>query len=164
MRKRTLTATFQTFLSLVGTLDAGVVYWAHRVNANLPCTSVGGCDEVNNSHWAYVLGVPVSLLGAIAYVVLLLASVLRLTTDSEQLARRVNLFLLAASFLGTCYSWYLQYIAKYLIEAFCIYCRGSAIIMTLIFATSLLAALWLRSGGAEPSSLPSADQKPGVTV
>jgi uncharacterized membrane protein len=144
MSKRTLTASFQVLFSLVGTLDAGTLYWAHRMNENLPCTTGGGCDVVNSSSYAYVFGIPVSLLGAITYIVLLFASVLRLTTDSETTAHRVNVFLLAASLFGMCYSWYLQYIAAFRIGEFCIYCRVSAITMSLFFVTTVAAQALLR--------------------
>lgn len=141
MTNRKVTAFIQTLLCAVGVLDAGTVYWAHRSGITLPCSSGGGCDLVNVSHWAFVYGVPVSLIGAIGYIVLLFASILRLTTDSEASAAKTNLFLLAASFLATCYSWYLQYVADVFIGAFCIYCRISAITMTLIFLTSLVTLL-----------------------
>ncbi|HEX5324754.1 MAG TPA: vitamin K epoxide reductase family protein [Capsulimonadaceae bacterium] len=158
MSKRTLTAAIQTFLSLVGALDAGSLYWAHMKGVSMPCMSGEGCDVVNSSHWAYISGVPVSLFGALTYIVLLFASVLRLTTDSESTASRVNIFLLVASFCGTCYSWYLQYIAAFRIGEFCIYCRVSAITMTLILITSVVAQALSRASSDKEAPAPAADQ------
>lgn len=139
MANRKITSLIQTLLCAVGTLDAGTVYWAHRSGITLPCSSGGGCDLVNASHWSAIDGVPVALLGALSYIVLLFAAILRLTTDSDQTAFRVNLGMVAISLFGTCYSWYLQYVADVYIGAFCIYCRVSAITMTLIFLISLVA-------------------------
>jgi len=170
MGKQTVISGIQTALSIVGTLDAGTVYWAHRAGASLPCTSGGGCDVVNNSPWAFITffshQIPVSLCGALTYLVLLIASVLRLTGDSELAARRLNGSMLVISFLGTCYSWYLQYVAKFLIGEFCIYCRVSAFTMTLIFLASFAAAVFYASRRppalAEPKTegLPSLGRSP----
>lgn len=151
MAYRKPTALIQTLLTLVGALDAGTIYVAHRAGADLPCTTGGGCDLVNASHWSAIDGVPVALIGAFGYIVMLFTAILRLTTDSQASARRANIVLLAISFLGTCYSWYLQYVAAVFIGAFCIWCRVSAITMTLIFLTSLTAWVLAARSGTGPA-------------
>src|SRR5579884_3053278 len=154
MTKRTLISLIQTLLAAVGTLDAGWISYHDATRTALPCDSGGGCDIVNSSHWAFinVLGhpVPVAYFGTLAYIVLLFASVLRLTTDSEALARRVNITMVFATLAGTCYSWYLQYVAKYMIGEYCPYCRVSAITMTLLFVVSLIGVFVSRASSARP--------------
>ena len=94
------------------------------------------------SHWAYLFGVPVSLIGAVAYMVLLFAAVLKLTTDSEkccdppQMARRR---IDSRRIYWNRMSWiFSMHIAKYMIGAFCVWCRASAITMTVLFLISII--------------------------
>jgi uncharacterized membrane protein len=128
-------------LAFIGTADAGTLYWAHRTGVDLPCTSGDGCDLVNASHWSHFGPFPVALFGLAAYILVLFSSVLKITSDSAKFAERLLLVILAISLCGTGYSWYLQYVAKVFIGAFCIYCRVSAITMTCIFLTSLFEKL-----------------------
>jgi uncharacterized membrane protein len=134
MRSQTIYSSVEAVLAFAGTADAGTLYLAHRSGIQLPCTSGDGCDLVYSSHWSHIGPVPVALIGVAAYVFLLFASVLKLTSvpvSSFRLA--LLLLILIESLVGTCFSWYLQYVSAVFIGAFCIYCRTSAIIMSLIF-------------------------------
>jgi uncharacterized membrane protein len=138
MPNRTAYSVVQLILSLIGTFDAGTLYYAHRNNIDLPCSSGGGCDVIAQSHWAYFHGEPVALLGTCAYIALALMSVLKQYSERDSFASALSWLMLAVSAGGTVFSWRLQYIAAVDIGAFCIYCRASAIVMTLIFLTTLV--------------------------
>ncbi len=142
MNSRTVYSSAQSILAFAGTADAGTLYWAHRQGIELPCTSGGGCDLVYASHWSHLGPVPVALLGVIAYIFLLFAAVIKLSSEpASSTITFTALAILAATIVGTCFSWYLQYVSTVFIGAFCIYCRTSAIIMTLLFLTSLAEQL-----------------------
>jgi uncharacterized membrane protein len=138
MQRRTLYSSVQAALAFAGTADAGTLYWAHRNAIELPCTSGNGCDLVNASHWSHIAGIPIAFIGLSAYIIILFASVLKLTSSQAAF----DWFLLTLIFLislgGTGYSWYLQYVSAVDIGAFCIYCRTSAIIMTILFVVTAL--------------------------
>jgi uncharacterized membrane protein len=141
MRSRNLYSWLQAGLAFCGAADAGTLYWAHKSNVELPCTSGGGCDLVYQSHWSHILilhhSIPIALVGAFAYAVILLTAALKLTSESERLSRGLHKFLFLICAIGTIISWYLQDVSAVDIGAFCIYCRVSAIIMTLIFISSV---------------------------
>ncbi len=135
---RQLCPMIEAALSFVGAGIAGVLWWQDRTNGDLPCTSQGGCEIVWTSPWAHIdIGplhdVPVALLGLLGYVLLLSLSMFRLASESGKIERVMHRLTWLVSAGGTAYSWYLQWVAHYKIGHFCIWCRTSAILMTLIF-------------------------------
>jgi uncharacterized membrane protein len=152
MQNRTLYSSAQALLAFIGCADAGTLYWAHRNNIELPCTSGNGCDLVYASHWSHVLGIPIALIGLAAYLVFLFASVLKLTSDSERLKVLLFRIILLPSFFGTVFSWYLQYVASVYIGAFCIYCRVSAFVMTFLFLSALIELSSARFKSVKPTN------------
>lgn len=128
-------------LSFIGAGIAGTLWWAHRSNVELPCSSGGGCDAVNASRWSHLsLGpwhdIPVALLGFLAYLGLLTLSMARLGSDSPALQRGLQRLLWAGAACGAAYSWYLQYVAHFRIGAFCVWCFSSALVMTALLAVT----------------------------
>ncbi len=142
MLTKTILSTLQLVLSIVGTGIAGAVYFADRSHIDLPCTTGGGCELVRNSHWSHIGPLPVSLLGLAGYIFLSMLSVVKLTADDDRLASKVGLLILVVSLGGVAYSWYLQYVAAVFIGVFCIWCRASAITMTLLFLISITDAIY----------------------
>jgi uncharacterized membrane protein len=114
-----------------------VVHYAHQPIA---CSSVGDCELVNSSRYAKVGGIPVALIGALAYVAILAGAVgAWLRRDSTLLLGAWALAL--ASFV---FSMYLTYIELRVLYAICVYCVASASIMTAIFAVLSVAAWQVR--------------------
>jgi uncharacterized membrane protein len=100
------------------------------------CTAGGGCDAVQSSRYAMLLGVPVALWGALAYAAVGGLAVAGLTATRWQGA-----FALAAGAVG--FSAYLTWISASVIGAFCGYCLASGAL-----AVALLAVLiWRRPTG-----------------
>jgi uncharacterized membrane protein len=91
---------------------------------------------VQNSPQSLLFGVPVSVLGLGAYVVLLALALAglqpRFTGD-----RRIAQAITAVSGLGVLFSAYLTYVEARVIYMWCQYCVISAILITLIFLLSL---------------------------
>ncbi len=128
-------------LSFLGAGIAGTLWWADRTKLDVPCSADGGCEIVNSSAWSHVdlilwHHVPVALLGLLGYLALLTLAMLRLGAESDAGDRRLHrlIWLMAAG--GAAYSWYLQWVAHFKIEAFCIWCRSSAVVMTVLFLTA----------------------------
>ncbi len=141
-RLRTAFTVAEAALAFAGAGIAGTLWWADQTRQDLPCTSDGGCAIVASSRWAHVdliflPHVPVALLGLLGYVLLLSAAMLRLGTDSDIWNRRLHLLIGLVSGGGVLYSWYLQWVAHADLGVFCIWCRSSAIVMTLLFATAV---------------------------
>jgi uncharacterized membrane protein len=99
--------------------------------------SIGSCETVQMSKWAKFLGLPVSAWGLAFYIVILalaIAGTLPRFTES----RRISSALLVLSALGFAFTAYLTSLEAFVIHAYCIYCLGSAAIVTLILIAALL--------------------------
>lgn len=144
-------------LSFVGAGIAGTLWWKDQMHQDVPCSADGGCEIVAASSWSHVdLGlwhhVPVALLGLLGYVALLTLAMLRLGSDSAVWNRRGHRLIWLATGGGTAYSWYLQWIAHEKIGAYCVWCRYSAIVMTLLFLTASWEWRAARRSGRETRS------------
>ena len=127
-------------LSFVGAGIAGTLWWSDRIHQDVPCSADGGCEIVAASAWSHLdllfwHSVPVALLGLLGYIGLLTLAMLRLAVERETVDRYLHRLIWLSAGGGTVYSWYLQWIAHAKIGAFCIWCRSSAFVMTLLFLT-----------------------------
>ena len=105
----------------------------HWGDKEIACAGVGDCNYVNSSAYATIGDVPVSLLGVLLYLGLLgsaLAWALRPGDD------RVPVLYWGLAVAGVGYAAYLTYVELFVIEAICVWCVVSAVILT----SSLLVA------------------------
>ena len=108
-------------ISAVGIAIAGYLTYVHYAGISPVCEIAHGCEKVQTSEWSKVGGVPVALLGLLGYVAILAA----LSIPGE-------LAMTAAAGLavvGAGFSAYLTYREVFTIEAICIWCVASAILM-----------------------------------
>lgn len=98
--------------------------------------SVGQCETVNLSRWATFLGIPVAVWGVGFYVVLFLVA-LAGTTDRFADAPWVSHALLALTGWGVLFSAWLTYLELYVINAVCMFCVISAVLVTVLFLLSV---------------------------
>jgi uncharacterized membrane protein len=127
-------------LAVAGFAIAIYLTVTHFGDQPIVCTGIGDCELVNSSEYASIAGVPVALLGAIAYAVIVLLAVAELRTSAGVMLV-AGWAVALASFA---FSAYLTYIELYVIDAICVYCVASASLMTAIFAL-LSVALWARA-------------------
>ena len=132
MNHRMVTAV----LALLGLLVALYLWlWKIGVLGALVCVD-GGCEAVQTSEYAELLGVPVAFLGLVGYVVLLALSLAGL--QPRWMERwEPSAALVAVSGVGVVYSGYLTYLEAAVIHAWCQWCVVSAVLVTLIFAVAL---------------------------
>jgi uncharacterized membrane protein len=130
-------------LSLVGLLVA-LYLWLHNIGVigTLQCVGSGGCERVQTSEYAYLLGQPVAFFGVVGYAVLFAVSLVGL---QPAFAGRtaVTKALAALATGGFLFTLYLKYVEFFVIRSVCWWCVVSAVLMTAIWVTSLLA---LRDG------------------
>ena len=127
-------------LALAGLFVAVYLYlYKIGVYGELKCGS-GGCETVQASTYAMLLGQPVALYGVLGYAALFALSVVGL--QARFAARRWPTTLLAVmATLGFAFTVYLTALELLVIHAWCRWCVGSAVIMTLIWLVALPAAL-----------------------
>jgi uncharacterized membrane protein len=122
-------------LALAGVAVAGYLTYVHYAGIEPVCTGGGGCERVQTSTYSELVGVPVALLGLLAYATLLGA----LAVDGE-LGRLVAA---TTALIGLGFSAYLQYRSLVTLDATCIWCLVSAALMAclaVLTATRLVRA------------------------
>ncbi len=128
-------------LSFLGFLDATYLTILHYKNVFPPCT-ISGCERVLTSQYAMILGVPLSLLGSLFYIIAMGFAIAILLHKRKIYAH--GLFLTA--FSGLFVSAILFFIQFFIIKSFCQYCLLSEIISVLVFVScSFLYSKFLRS-------------------
>ena len=98
--------------------------------------AVGSCETVNTSRWATFLGLPVAAWGMgfyIATLALVLVGIQERYADS----RTISLALVGLTGWGVLFSGWLTYLELFVINAICMWCVISAIIVAIMFAISL---------------------------
>jgi uncharacterized membrane protein len=134
-------------LALVGVfLSAYLTLHRFGVVGSLVCGTTGGCDTVQNSEFATFAGVPVPLIGLGGYLLLLGVALAGLRPELTG-DRRITLALLALSGIAFAFTAYLTYLEAFVIHAWCRWCIGSAVIVTLAFLLAVTEALRGGVGG-----------------
>lgn len=98
------------------------------------CSVSGGCEVVNTSDYAAIAGIPIALLGAGAYVVMIAILVLEVRNEFFEFNGPMIVF--GISLAGVLYSVYLTYLELYVIRAICPFCVVSAVVLTLMLIFS----------------------------
>lgn len=125
-------------LALVGFFVA-LYLWLHQlgVGGELKC-GAGGCDTVQASRWARLLGIPVAAYGVVGYAAILIVALAALRPAA--LGRRgPTLVLVALASAGMLFTLYLTYLELFVIHAICRWCVVSAVIITAIWLVALAA-------------------------
>lgn len=111
-------------LGLVGLGIASYLTYVHYANVKALCEIAHGCERVQKSEWSKLAGVPVALLGLIGYAGILAS--LWIPGETGLIAGA------AQALVGFGFSAYLTTREIWSIHAICIWCVGSAIVLTLL--------------------------------
>ena len=128
-------AILAAIVSLAGIADAAYLTIHHYTAEPVPCSIIEGCEQVLNSPYATIGGVPLAIFGLLAYFAAF--SLALLTIFGNRIMWRLfgaQVIIMAG------FSAWLIYVQAALIGAFCQFCLLSALItMTLliIFVVSL---------------------------
>ncbi len=126
-------------VSLAGIAVAGYLTYVHYEPKALICTGSGGCETVQESSYAVLIGIPIAVLGLGVWVV-----ALALTIWNSELARTLT----AAIAIGSlAFAAYLVILQLFVIDAICVWCMVNDLV--LVPALTILALLRLRSQRSE---------------
>ena len=134
IKKATITIAF------LGILDA--IYLTvikFTGNKALCIEGVGDCWTVNNSRYSEWNGIPLSLLGILAYLSIIL--ILTLQNRVKYLFDFGSIFVFGIALTGFFFSIYLTYLQFAVIKAVCPFCLISATTMSIVFILSLITLL-----------------------
>ncbi|MFO7942794.1 MAG: vitamin K epoxide reductase family protein [Anaerolineales bacterium] len=124
-------------LALVGLGVAGYLAYVETQLVEAVCGPVGDCNAVQSSPYARLFGVlPVGVLGMGGYLAILAAWVWEYTRQ-DVWAKKAPLAIFGMSLFGVLLSLYLTYLEPFVIEAVCMWCTSSAIILALLLLFSL---------------------------
>jgi uncharacterized membrane protein len=125
-------------LALTGMLSAGYLTYTKFTHSDIACIKAEGfdCDLVNASRYSEVYGIPIALLGLLAYVTVVV--IVMLENRIRFIKNNSPLLLFGVALAGTLYSAYLSYLEAVVLKAWCQYCVISALSMTAIFVISVI--------------------------
>jgi uncharacterized membrane protein len=125
-------------LALAGLGVAIYLAFIETSGSQAVCGPVGDCNAVQQSEWARVFGViPVGVIGVAGYA-LVLGAWAAARWVPGRLADWARVAMLAGALAGVAFSVYLTFLEPFVIGATCMWCLGSAVIVT--------ALLWLSAG------------------
>ncbi len=120
------------YLAAAGLIDAMYLTFVKITNQQGLCLQgVGDCWTVNTSRYSEFMGIPVSILGASAYILILI--LLLLEAKGTFWKGNSKLLVFGLTLAGVLYSAYLTYLEIAVIRAICPFCVFSAILMAVLF-------------------------------
>ncbi len=122
-------------VSAAGIAVAGYLTYIHYKPAALICTTGGGCETVQHSKYAVLLGIPIAIFGLGAWI-----AALALTLWNSEQARTLTAALALAALA---FAAYLVILQVFVIDAICIWCMANDVVLIPIFV--VLALLRLRT-------------------
>ncbi len=123
-------------VSVIGLLDSVYLIVLKYSNNKAMCIQgVGDCWSVNISRYSMIGGIPVALLGAVAYVAII--ALLLLESRGRIWQAQGVMLNFGLSLIGVLFSAYLTYLEIAVIHAICPFCVLSAICMLVLFGLNL---------------------------
>jgi uncharacterized membrane protein len=121
-------------LAAVGAAVAAYLTYTRYTETTIACTT-GGCEAVQSSDYAELIGIPVAVLGLVAYLFLLATAFF--TNELARVAGAV------AAVSGALFAAYLLFAQVFVIDAICQWCVASDVLIGLL---AVACVLRLRSG------------------
>jgi vitamin-K-epoxide reductase (warfarin-sensitive) len=122
-------------LAVLGMIVSSVSLQHHFAKSKTSYCDFGesfNCDVVNRSQYSSIAGIPVAGIGVVGYGVLLaFATLYRTKAETPAL-------LTFASLAGLGFALYLTYIEGFILQAWCILCLSSLMLISLITLTSAI--------------------------
>lgn len=128
----------------VGLADSIYLYYSYLTANPVSCFLFDGCGAVAASPYSKPFGIPLSLLGILFYLGMIISLVIYLRFKKIIFLNLV----FAGSIMGFLMSLYFTFLQGFVIQAFCIYCLISAFCATI----ATCAAIYLRGSLYEEST------------
>jgi uncharacterized membrane protein len=119
-------------IAALGFIDATYLTVEHFLNKIPPC-GITGCETVLTSAYSTIASIPVSLLGSLDYLFIIILLMTYYDTRKEIFLRAALLF----TVVGFLFSVYFVIIQAFVLGAYCLYCMFSALISTILFGMSV---------------------------
>lgn len=127
---RIISFPLSVFFAFLGFLDAVYLTIVHYKDLTVPCSIAHGCETVLTSKYATVGPVPIALIGAIFYLVVLVLLFVFLQTRTRMILTITEALCIACLAVAAG----LVYLQAFVLHAFCQYCLASEAIDVLLLA------------------------------
>lgn len=131
--KHKIIASFMAVIAFIGILDTSYLTYKQLLDKDIVCSLLDGCEVVLNSTYATIFGFPLSTLGLLYYLTILVIAILMIKVTSKSIGQ-VHLAIVS---LGLIASAYLVYLQAEVINSWCQYCLVSAVTTAILFILSL---------------------------
>lgn len=135
-------------IAAVGALGTGYLTIIKLMGGAAACPTEG-CDQVLNSPYASVFGLPLTLFGFLAYASMGIAAIAPFLLNPEknrELRTKVEnltwLYLFIGGSAMAIFSGYLMYVLAFQLKEVCVYCIVSACLSLSLFLLSILGRTW----------------------
>jgi uncharacterized membrane protein len=128
-------------VSVAGIAVSAYLTYVHYKPAALICTTGGGCETVQHSKYAVLVGIPIAILGLATWIL-----ALALTLWNSELARTLTAALALAALA---FAAYLVILQLFVIDATCIWCMANDVILIPLFTVLALGRLWTAPDGPQ---------------
>ena len=135
-RRRRIVQAALVVLALAGFFISFYLTLTHYRDLIPPCYVTSGCESVVTSRYATILGVPLSLIGAVFFAAMFFLGIALITGPPKKVVRAYELL----AFAGVLAAVVLFLIQAVLLRAYCTYCLGTEVIALSIWAGSLVIA------------------------
>ncbi len=135
--------------SFIGFSDATYLASQHYLGKPITCSVLKGCEVVTTSEYSKIFNIPVSLFGAIYYLVIFFGLVFYLDYKQKKVLKFVGIFTVSG-FIASLWFIFLQ---VFVIKALCFYCLISATTSTLLFIFGMYLLNFLRVVALDEHSL-----------
>jgi uncharacterized membrane protein len=122
-------------LAVAGLIDSLYLSWLKVTGNTAACSGIGDCETVANSRFSEIGGFPISILGVLGYLLIIVLLLLELRRPKW--GEPLTMAVFGITLVGTLYSAYLTYLEVAVLQAICPFCVVSAIVMTLLFVLSI---------------------------
>jgi len=127
-------------LTGLGLLDTLYLSWLKLAHQEAACASIGDCDVVNASPYSEFMGIPIAVLGAGVYgLILLLLWVEPRLAPARRTQARYAVF--GLTLWGVLYSAYLTYLELAVLHAICPFCVLSALVLLFLWILAMIRVL-----------------------
>ncbi len=131
------TTVISLIASIIGFLVSAYLAYVKLANKPIYCTpGLGDCASVQQSQWSTLWGIPIALLGAITYLILIGLYVFGQKTKFSKVYSEYAIF--GLTFFGFIYSLYLTYLEIFVLKTMCQWCVVSALCMTVLFVMTFI--------------------------
>lgn len=134
-RKHTMIVWMLLAISVVGFIDAVFLTLKRLAGTPITCFAFSGCDTVAQSTYSVLLGIPLSLLGALFYAI----TIVLITYYLQHRTKKGLQQILYVAVFGGLFALYLFALQAFVIKAWCFYC----VISDTIGVVTALVAIYL---------------------